>query len=58
MVPSVLQTAWEVWAQTSSQRAAAVAVGVERSSLTRWFAADWASPKIVEGFLMLPPVEG
>jgi IS30 family transposase len=40
MVPSVVQTAWEVWAQTSSQRAAAVAVGVERSSLTRWFAAD------------------
>jgi IS30 family transposase len=40
MVPSVVHTAWEVWAQTSSQRAAAAAVGLERSTLSKWFAAD------------------
>lgn len=40
MVPSVVHTAWEVWAQTSSQRAAAAAVGVERTTLTKWFAAE------------------
>jgi IS30 family transposase len=40
MVPSVMQTAWEVWAQTSSQRLAAGAVGLERSTLSKWFAAQ------------------
>lgn len=40
MVPSVVHTAWEVWAQTSSQAAAAAAVGLERSTLSKWFAAD------------------
>jgi transposase, IS30 family len=40
MVPSVVHTAWEVWAQTSSQQAAAAAVGLERSTLSKWFAAD------------------
>ena len=40
MVPSVVQMAWDVYARTSSQAAASVAVGLERSTLTRWFAAD------------------
>jgi IS30 family transposase len=40
MVPSVVQRAWEVYAQTSSQGVAAAAVGVDRSLLTLWFAAD------------------
>lgn len=40
MVPSVVQMAWDVYARTSSQAAAAAAVGLERSTLTRWFAAD------------------
>lgn len=40
MVPSVVQRAWEVYAQTSSQGAAAAGVGVDRSTLTLWFAAD------------------
>jgi len=35
-----MHTAWDVWAQTSSQRAAAAAVGLERTTLTKWFAAD------------------
>lgn len=40
MVPSVVQTAWEVYARTSSAAAAAAAVGLERSTLTKWFATD------------------
>lgn len=40
MVPSVYQQMWEVYAQTSSGYAAAAAVGVERSSVTKWIAAD------------------
>src|SRR5205809_3666928 len=40
MVPRVYQRAWEVYAQTSSQGPAAAAVGVERSTLTKWIAAD------------------
>ena len=40
MVPSVYQRMWEVYAQTSSGSAAAAAVGVERSSATKWIAAD------------------
>jgi transposase, IS30 family len=40
MVPSVYQQAWEVYARTSSQAAAAAAVGIERSTLTKWVAAD------------------
>jgi len=40
MVPSVYQRIWEVYAQTSSGYAAAAAVGVERSSVTKWIAAD------------------
>jgi transposase, IS30 family len=40
MVPGVYQRAWDVYAQTSSQAAAAVAVGVERSSLSKWIAVD------------------
>ncbi|RYP81850.1 hypothetical protein EKO23_23000 [Nocardioides guangzhouensis] len=40
MVPSVYQRVWEVYAQTSSGYAAAAAVGVERSSVTKWIAAD------------------
>ena len=39
MVPSVYQRMWEVYAQTSSGYAAAAAVGVERSSATKWIAA-------------------
>lgn len=40
MVPGVYQRAWDVYARTSSQAAAGAAVGVERSSLTKWVAAD------------------
>jgi IS30 family transposase len=40
MVPCVYQRVWEVYAQTSSGYAAAAAVGVERSSVTKWIAAD------------------
>jgi hypothetical protein len=40
MVPSVVQQAWEVYAQTSSGYAAAAAIGVERSTVTKWLAAD------------------
>ena len=40
MVPSVYQRMWEVYARTSSGYAAAAAVGVERSSVTKWIAAD------------------
>ncbi len=40
MVPSVYQRMWEVYAQTSSGYAAAAAVGMERSSVTKWIAAD------------------
>jgi transposase, IS30 family len=39
MVPSVYQRMWEVYARTSSGYAAAAAVGVERSSATKWIAA-------------------
>lgn len=40
MVPSVVHKAWEVYAQTSSQGLAAAVVGVERSTLGKWVAAD------------------
>lgn len=40
MVPSVLQQAWDVYARTQSQAVAAAAVGVERSTLSKWIAAD------------------
>lgn len=40
MVPSVYQRMWEVYARTSSGYAAAAAVGLERSSVTKWIAAD------------------
>jgi len=40
MVPSVYQRMWEVYAQTLSSYAAAAAVGVERSSATKWMAAE------------------
>lgn len=40
MVPSVYQLMWEVYAQTSSGSAAAAAIGMERSSVTKWIAAD------------------
>ena len=40
MVPCVVQKMWEVYAQTSSGYAAAAAVGLERSTVTKWIAAD------------------
>jgi IS30 family transposase len=40
MVPSVYQQAWDVYARSSSQAVAAAAVGVERSTLSKWVAAD------------------
>lgn len=40
MVPSVYQRAWEVYAQTSSQVSGSAAVGIERSTLTKWISAD------------------
>jgi transposase, IS30 family len=40
MVPSVYQRAWEVYARTTSQAVAAVEVGVERSTLSKWVVAD------------------
>jgi transposase, IS30 family len=40
MVPSVYQRAWEIYAQTTSQAVAALEVGVERSTLSKWVAAD------------------
>jgi IS30 family transposase len=40
MVPSVYQRMWEVYAQTSSGDAAAAVVGMERSWVTKWIAAD------------------
>ena len=40
MVPGVVHQMWEVYAQTSSGQAAAAAIGVERSTATKWIAAD------------------
>ena len=40
MVPSVLQQAWDVYARSQSQAVAAAAVGLERSTLSKWIAAD------------------
>ncbi len=40
MVPSVLQEAWDVYAQTQSQAVAAAVVGVERSTVSKWIALD------------------
>ena len=40
MVPSVVHRVWDVYAQTSSGYAAAAAVGLDRSSVTKWVAAD------------------
>jgi IS30 family transposase len=40
MVPSVYQSAWDVYARSSSQTVAAAAVGLERSTLSKWVAAD------------------
>ena len=40
MVPSVVQRAWDVYAQTQSQAVAAAVVGLERSTLSRWVATD------------------
>ena len=40
MVPSVYQSAWDVYVRSSSQTVAAATVGVERSTLSKWVAAD------------------
>jgi IS30 family transposase len=40
MVPSVYQSAWDVYVRSSSQAVAAAAVGFERSTLSKWVAAD------------------
>jgi hypothetical protein len=40
MVASVVQQAWDVYRETSSQSVAGSAVGFERSTVTKWMAVD------------------